>query len=182
MTTTLLDTPVPLLQHHGEFSRLLDLYRATQPQRVLEVGTYHGGTLYHWLHEAQPGATIVSIDSYATGVDNSSLYPSWAADNVELIVIRGDSNHPDTAIEAAAHGPYDWIYIDGDHTLPAVTQDWQTYSPLAAPGAIIVLHDITPSSDPSIQVAPLWQRIREQHHTIELTEDGGWGIGVVFMP
>ena len=179
---TTLTTPVPLLQHHGEFNQLLDLYRSTQPMRVLEVGTYHGGSLYHWLHNAQPGATIVTVDNYATGIDNSGLYPTWATDHVNLVVIRGDSNHPKTADQTAAYAPYDWIYIDADHHQPNVEQDWRLYSKQAAAGALVVLHDISESTDPSIQVAPLWQRLQQHHTTTVIAEPGGWGIGIVHMP
>jgi cephalosporin hydroxylase len=127
---TIIETPVPLLQHHDEFTQLLDLYRQIKPERVLEVGTYHGGSLYHWLQNAAPKATIVTIDSYTTGVDNSDQYTNWATSNADVVVIRGDSE----------------------------------------------------SSDPTIQVAPLWAELANEWETVEFRSDGGWGIGIVLMP
>lgn len=179
---TIIETPVPLLQHHDEFTQLLDLYRQIKPERVLEVGTYHGGSLYHWLQNAAPKATIVTIDSYTTGVDNSDQYTNWATSNADVVVIRGDSNDPHTAAMAAEQGPYQWIYIDADHHEHAVRQDWQLYSPLAAPGGYVILHDISESSDPTIQVAPLWAELANEWETVEFRSDGGWGIGIVLMP
>jgi predicted O-methyltransferase YrrM len=178
---TTIETPVPLLQHQGEFDQLLDLYRQRHPRRVLEVGTYHGGTLYHWLQNAQPGAVIVSIDHHIHA-DNRHLYPDWTTPDVELHVISGDSTDPDTATRAARHAPYDWIFIDADHHDPSVRADWRHYSPLAAPGSVVVLHDITETSDPSIDVAPLWAELTAAHDTTEITEPGGFGIGVVLIP
>ena len=180
MTTTTLDTPVPLLQHHGEFAELLDLYRTTQPKRVLEVGTYHGGTLYHWLQNATPGTLVVSVDRYDL-VDNTHLYPDWCPPDVTYEVIRGDSNDLNTVLVAAAYSPYDWIYIDADHTEPAVRRDWQNYRELAAHNATIVFHDISPSNDPSLQVAPLWNEIRDTHTTREIASNDGWGIGIIHL-
>jgi len=70
-----LDTPVPVLQNQSELAELIALYRDRKPKRTLEVGTYHGGTLYHWLRHAPRGATVVSVDSYTVpGVDNRHLY------------------------------------------------------------------------------------------------------------
>jgi len=173
--------PVPMLQHQGEFQQLLDLYRKHQPRRVLEVGTYHGGTLYHWLQNAQPGAVIVSVDHHIHA-DNRDLYRDWTIPDVELHVISGDSTDPHTAELAAQHGPYDWIFIDADHHLISVTADWRNYQPLAAPGGLVALHDITETSDPSIDVAPLWAHLTATHHTTEITEPGGYGIGIVHIP
>ncbi len=178
---TELETPVPLLQHHGEFAELLTLYRTAAPRRVLEIGTYHGGSLYHWLRNATPGTTVVSIDRYDL-VDDTHLYGKWAGDGVEIVVIRGDSNDSATAGKAAAHGPYEWIYIDADHQLRNVQRDWHLYRPLATPGGVVVFHDITPSSDPSLQADARWAELRAEERTFEIQAANGWGIGVVFVP
>ena len=178
--TTLEQTPVPLLQHEGEFAQLLELYRSQAPRRVLEVGTYHGGSLYHWLRNAQPGTVVVSVDRYDL-VDNTHLYPDWTPDGVECVVIRGDSNDTITALSAAAYSPFDWVYIDADHHEPAVRRDWQLYGELAARGSVVVFHDISPSSDPSLQVDRFWSELRQHEMTTEITSGGGWGIGIVFL-
>jgi predicted O-methyltransferase YrrM len=73
-------TPVPIFQWEQEFNELLDLYRKLKPKRVLEIGTYHGGTLYHWLTNARKGAKVATVDSYAAGVDNRHLYNDWVPD------------------------------------------------------------------------------------------------------
>jgi len=98
---TVVQSPVPILQNSVEFAAMLDLYRAAAPKRVLEIGTYHGGTLYHWLQNATDGATIVTVDSYRTGVDNRDLYPHWTPDGVTLHVIDGDSRDPNTVAQVA---------------------------------------------------------------------------------
>lgn len=173
--------PVPWLQHPDEFASLLALYQTLKPRRVLEVGSWHGGTLYHWLRHAQRGSIVVSLDRY-WDVDNSAQYGDWASDGVEIVVIRGDSNDPRTVAHAAAYAPYDFVFVDADHHEPNVRADWRHYSQLAAPGAVIALHDILESDDPTIEVAPLWAELRHEHATIEFAAAGGYGIGVVFLP
>ena len=178
-----LQTPVQIFQHEEEFEELLCLYREKRPPRVLEIGTYHGGTLYHWLRCAAPGATVVSVDSYAVGVDNSALYDDWCDGDVRLVVVRGDSADPDTVAKVASYGPYEWVFIDAGHLEDEVRADWENYRPLAT--GVVAFHDILPPTreHPEIQVAPLWQEIRETHDTVEIIADPNapWGgIGVCY--
>ena len=180
-------TPVPILQWEKEFSVLLQLYRWKCPQRVLEIGTYHGGTLYHWLRNAEhTGAVVVSLDSYVTGVDNRDLYDAWTPPHVTLHALAGDSHKHHTVKAVRAHGPYDWVFIDAGHFLPEVTKDWELYSPMAAEvGGIVVLHDIlTHPAWPSIEVGQLWEQIKRDHYTLEIVADreAEWGgLGVVLL-
>ena len=171
-------TPVPIGQDQQEFTQLLELYRERQPRRVLEIGTWHGGTLYHWLTNASPGGVVVAVDDHHT---NAGMYHAWQPPDVELVTIQGDSHNPDTIDQAAQHGPYDWIFIDAGHTYHDVTADWHNYHPMAAPDAIIAFHDITPTNDPDIDVAALWLQLAPLNNTIELTEPGGRGIGVIYL-
>ncbi len=84
-------TPVPIFQWEKEFEVLLELYRRLAPWRVLEVGTYHGGTLYHWLRNASPGTTTRSISDTGTGMPSTGsripMYPSSTPLANELISI-----------------------------------------------------------------------------------------------
>lgn len=185
-------TPVPIFQHEFEWAALLELYVARKPMRVIEIGTHAGGTLYHLLRLAQPGAVVVSVDCYTAHFDNRALYADWTPDEVELQVIAGDSRAPKTLERARAFAPYDWIFIDAGHYEAEVQADWDNYRPMAAPGAIVALHDIiTHASWPSIEVERVWRRIqRAGYITQELTwstgvppNDQGWGgLGVVYMP
>ncbi len=177
--------PVPILQWQREFETLLELYRRFSPFSVLEVGTYHGGTLYHWLQRAVPGAEIVTVDSYDVGVDNSHLYKKWQPMYVHLKVIKGNSHDDEIVEQIRGHGPYDWVFIDAGHYLAEVTRDWELYRPMVSPGGICVFHDIlTHPAWPSIEVGQLWDRIRQQHLTFEIVQDrdAEWGgLGIVLL-
>lgn len=172
-------TPVPILQREGEFDVLLDLYRRRAPKRVLEIGTYHGGTLFHWLQNAEPGALVVSVDSYATPVDNRYLYPEWTPEGVRLVVLMGDTRDPYTLINVVGtSAQYDWIFIDAGHFYNEVKHDWETFGPLAAQGGLVAFHDILYQGG----VAQLWAEVKAEHETLELVSDPTtewYGIGCV---
>lgn len=179
-------TPVEIFQWQDEFEKLLDLYREMAPKSVLEIGTYHGGTLYHWLRNASADTKIVSVDSYAVGVDNRELCREWAREyDVALELISGDSRRKKTIEEVESHGPFDWIFIDAGHYYDEVRDDWENYRPMCSQGGIVAFHDILPPTRtwPDIQVAWLWKEIKAFGWTTEefiADPNAEWGgIGVV---
>lgn len=178
--------PVPILQWEAEFEALLWLYRKFKPRAVLEIGTYHGGTLYHWLKNAAPGpSTIVTVDSYAVGVDNRHLYDEWNKRNRDILlkVIEGDTHNSETVRKVRLLSPFDWVFIDAGHYLHEVTRDWELYGPMVTRGGVCVFHDIlTHPAWPSIEVGQLWEQIKQTHRTLEIVADRNaeWGgLGVV---
>ncbi len=177
--------PVPILQGESEFSALLEIFRRHNPLRVLEIGTYHGGTLYHWLQNTDSLTRIVSLDSYAVGVDNRRLYDEWNVDGADLIVMEGNSHLSTTVEKVRRHGPYDFVAIDAGHFYKEVKQDWDNYLPMVKPGGMICLHDIlTHPVWPSIEVGQLWAEIKKDYLTFEIVADrdaewGGWGCVMI---
>jgi len=179
------DTPVPINQHEDEFSAFLDLYKKRAPMRILEIGTYNGGTLYHWITQASHGATIVSIDNQHV---NKDLYPKWAANKVRVEFYNGYSETQEAIQKAKDFAPYDWIFIDADHSYNGVKSDWVNYSPMINKGGIVAFHDILPHppwDGQPIEVEKLWAEIKEEHDTLEIIGKSKWpdlsGIGVVFF-
>ena len=177
--------PVPILQWEAEFAVLLELWKRMRPTRTLEIGTYHGGTLYHWLTNSNGEGTIVSVDSYAVGVDNRHLYDEWNEDGAYLHVIEGNSHHGPTVREVDLRGPYDFVLIDAGHYYKEVKKDWGLYRPMVRPGGLVCFHDIlTHPAWPSIEVGRLWEEIKKDYLTFEIVADRNaeWGgIGVVLL-
>ena len=170
----------PMLQHEGEFTQLLELYRERRPRRVLEVGVGDGGSLYHWLHEAEAGTVVVAVDDRHT---NLASYQDWTRINVALLTVTGDSHDPRTVEYVGRHGPYDWVFIDADHHEPAVRDDWRNYGAMVAAGGAVAFHDITPARDATIEVDRLWGELRAELETVEFVQlTDACGIGVVLMP
>jgi cephalosporin hydroxylase len=168
-----------MLQNPDEFRLLLELYLERQPERVLEVGVGEGGSLYRWLQYATIGTVVVALDDRHV---NRSQYRDWTPATVDLVTITGSSHDPDVLIDVARYRPYDWVFIDADHHDHAVRADWRHFSAMTAPGAVVALHDIAPSADPTIHVDELWFALAHEYENCEFQVNGAPGIGVVFMP
>ncbi len=174
-------TPVGISQNEWEFGCLLDLYVRRQPVRVLEVGTYLGGTFYHWLRNARPGTHVVSVDFY-TEADNRELYEGWCPPDVTWSTVVGNSNDRLVAHHVATHAPFDWLFIDAGHLEENIRADVDLYLPLAATGSVVAFHDIREISGlPNVQVWRVWNELRYGYRSSEFVAPGGLGIGVLFL-
>lgn len=184
-------TPVTICQLEPEFEQALDLYRAEQPARVLEIGTASGGTLYHWLRNAQPGSRVVTVDLPQPDYpDCSHLFESWKPVGVELVPLRGSSHDPAIIEICRLLGKYQWLFIDGSHKTADCRQDWADYSALVEPGGLILLHDIalerSYEDGTHAGVRELWAQIKAEHaqtwEFVAAPELRQYGIGVVRLP
>ena len=128
-TLTFLKSAAPL--------RRVPYTRDQRPYSILEVGSAAGGNLFLLTHAL--GATRTR------GVDNTALAfesdmrqvirDDPAVDHQELII---DSRDPAAARWAMKHGPYDLVYIDGNHEYEYATADLHNFGRLAP---IVALHD-----------------------------------------
>lgn len=165
-----------------ELERMLALFAEKRPKKVLEIGSWQGGTLWHWLQIAK---VVVSVDDVMRCAD---AWRQWAAEaGSKLHLLQGFSQDEDVIERASALGPYDFMLIDGDHTYDAVKADWDNYRPMMAPGGIMLFHDILPR--PGYGVDTVWQEIKAEigAQTVEIVEtstpdDPRWGgLGVVWL-
>ncbi len=135
------------LQVIAEFEPVAEIYRQRKPNRVLEIGCWDGGTLKVWLEDAAPYARIAALDMNHR---NSDAYEEWRREDVELLCYTGDSQTEQAKTWVRENGPFDWLFIDGDHGAGAVRSDFEMCKDAAAEGAIILLHDIAaPVGDPN---------------------------------
>jgi predicted O-methyltransferase YrrM len=163
-----------------------------QPRTVLEIGTCGGGTLYCWCALAAPDARIISLD--LPGGIHGGGYPYWktflyrrfAGPKQKLNLLRGDSHDP-AMLEAIKKllppDGLDLLFIDGDHTLKGVRQDYEMFSPLVKPGGKIIFHDVAPHrAEFNCQVDQVWNELkqgREHWEFIENLQQGHCGIGII---
>lgn len=173
-------TPVPISQYEDEFEELLKIFREIAPTKILEIGTHYGGTLFHWVTEMKDGIAV-SIDDHHL---NRHLYDSWSQ-KVTVHSFHGNSHSKSAILFAEQFKPYDFIFIDGDHTYSGVKQDWENYKDFIAPEGIIVFHDIAPHTLREIskcEVDKLWNEIKKEKRTLELIQEhpSPCGIGIVF--
>lgn len=131
------------LQVPYELEQMVALYRKRRPKRVLEIGSWDGGTLKVWLENGVPALTLTAVDLEHR---NSDCYEEWRQPNQTIQLHVGSSSMPDGVEFIRAHGPYDWLFVDGDHGPAGVRADVAVCREMAATGALMLLHDITPPS------------------------------------
>jgi cephalosporin hydroxylase len=179
-------------QKPDELAVLALVVSKLKPQRVLEIGTHKGGTLWLWSQLATDDAMIVTVDLDHTTYEQGHL----ARNGQHILFVEGDSLLSDTQLRVErmfGREPVDLLFIDGAHTYHAVMTDWQAYRPLVRDGGMIVFHDIIPADNPS-EVHIFWEELKEAsekewaeqllaiHEVTEIISKdfGRWGgIGVV---
>lgn len=183
------DCPVPLLQDSWEFEQLYGYYQRLQPEHVMEIGSFFGGSLYYWLQNENL-KTLVSVDMkippsddrYEQMMECRSKWVEWLhGKSFSFFEAEGSSTSLSVIEQVESvyrDGDLDFLYIDGGHEYEVVWADWHNYSPLVRKGGVIALHDVCGLEG----VARVWRQIRESgHRCVEISAGKtGWGIGLVF--
>jgi cephalosporin hydroxylase len=186
------------LQKPAEITGLLALLAELRPERVCEIGSYDGGTLFLFAQMATPHAHVISLD-IEFGFSRRSNFPRLVRAGQTLTCIEADSHAEATRerLRSVLGGaPLDFLFIDGDHTLGGVTRDFELYSPLVRPGGLIAFHDIvpdfrtrfgTPTASNGGEVWKLWNNLKARYPAYreffqEGPEQDGYGIGVLTWP
>jgi predicted O-methyltransferase YrrM len=178
------------VQIESEIVTLLRRVAGINAQRVLEIGTSAGGTLFLFTRVCASDAVIVSVELAAsTGQGypprRARLLTSFARCRQSVHLVRGNSHETQTvdAVRRAMGGAVDFLFIDGDHSYEGVKQDFENYSPLVRAGGLIAFHDIVAGPANSVGGVPrYWDEIKNQFEHEEFVADwnqGGYGIGVI---
>lgn len=171
-------------QNKAELARLMEIYEERRPRRVLEIGTYLGGTLYYWLNTPNPKLeSVVCVDLFLPDYDNRKKIPLFTPNGVAVNCIQGNSTRAGTRLEVWKAGLWDWAFIDGSHKEADVAADVDLALKCRRPG-VVVLHDITPNPKADIEVRPVWERLKKIYPHEEIIADPEadcGGIGVLFI-
>ena len=184
------------LQKRGELKQLFDFMVRARVLRYLEIGSRNGHSTYILGGAVEHHVTCIDWPGVSWGQPNSSVKLSHAASRLEkegktTELLFGDSHSKGLRTEAARHGPYDFMFLDGDHTARGVRQDYLDYRSLVTPNGFIAFHDITADPKKSgnidkngpIEVAKVWHEIKchpRSGNTWEFVDVGSdYGIGVV---
>lgn len=182
------------LQNVREHERFRAILQEQRADSYLEIGAMYGGSLWKTATALRHGAMIVAVDH---AVDTPAARPHLEACIEELIaggydarLIDGDSADPKVVEAAWRLAPFDCVFIDGAHTLEAVTADWENYGPMAR---FVAFHDISwndtwRSSVPgrafkAMGVPTLWSQLKDRyrHEEIQYQDPCNYyGIGVLF--
>ena len=182
-------------QKISELGQLIRLLKRRKLRRIVEIGTYRGGTLWVWCQLATDDAHIVSIDLPAeseVGRTGQAGLKRFAKHTQRLEFIRSDSNREktrDRLVNVLDGDRIDFLFIDGDHRYESVRRDFELYGPLVRLGGIVAFHDIIrPPAFPDNQVYRYWNELRKDYRVKEYldpSDERGWGewggIGVLYM-
>ena len=119
------------------FRALYQMIENLNPTKILELGFRNGGTSRMWQNLVPEGGLVLSVDFSPGSVEDRVLF----LDSPEVRLLVGDSHSPEIIAEAASFGPYDAIFIDGDHSYEGVKADYENYSPMVRQGGVISFHD-----------------------------------------
>jgi predicted O-methyltransferase YrrM len=187
--------PVVASQQLEEIVPALERIERLRPQRVCEIGTAAGGTLYLLTRISAPDALVVSID-LAIAPHTRALRQRFARPGQRVVSLAADSHSEETAVRLKRlldGQQLDVLFIDGDHSYDGVRADFERYGRLVRSGGIIALHDINEDfrtkhgiETPSIsgEVPRFWGELKERYRTEELIADpeqDGFGIGLVYV-
>lgn len=167
-----------------EIEVLVGLVRESGARSYLEIGSEFGDSLQRIASAMPKGAKIVSVD-----LNGGDRLVRCITDlkqrgyDAQLIV----GNSMDSAIidKARSLGPYDVLFIDGNHKAMYVKSDWENYGPLAK---MVAFHDIAwcraSGGIPNrIMVPALWTSIKDQYKHQEIVldpEQNTYGVGVLW--
>ncbi len=126
---------------------------ATDRKRLVEIGVFEGVTTHVICDRMSADADLYGVDPFFKG----RLGICWNEMIARREARRGKHASriqfvPRLSHEAAEEieGDFDFVFIDGDHSLEGITRDWKDWSGRVQPGCIIALHDsVVPEFDPS---------------------------------
>jgi predicted O-methyltransferase YrrM len=120
---------------------LLKLLAIAQPRRCLEIGIHRGNTAALLLERGPCIERYVGLDR-ACGNAPPDAGCLVKDDPRVTLIVRGRGTCEIPAEEVlAAGGPFDWIFIDSDHSYHGVAFDTDYCAPLLAEGGVMVWHD-----------------------------------------
>jgi predicted O-methyltransferase YrrM len=192
----IIDPKINETQIVSEFEELLKLYKELEPTRVLEIGSLTGRALRHFMHYAQEGATVISLDLPVSDFcgpgdyrvqeqehNYSVEWPKWAKQNkIKLYLIKGMSQSSQSFEQVKnITSELDFLFIDGNHMYEYVKQDYEMYSPLVRKGGIVAFHDIGLNEEGGVY--NLWNDLKKNFKHVEIlhSDKKEKGIGVLYV-
>lgn len=169
---------------HPRYGRFVyALARHYQPEYIVEVGTFAGGTAVGFataINENGHGKLIcVDQDSYSNGT-----FPQVVKRNLarlgfpesKLQLCCGDSKEWLPKLSAALPGKADIVLVDGDHTYEGALADLVNAVPLVKPGGFILVHDVDRNRRMDEATAEHPHPVYEAFHRVAADQKLNWCI------
>lgn len=184
-----------MVKHPMYMVRLAGLIAELNPISLLTIGALYGTTESYLLQtyvncQRRIGEiTICDVDlaDYNPNRDNGSIVyrnicgTCYAAFGGVFTHIRGSSREPEVMRRIRACGPYDVIFVDGEHSADAVFSDLSLAAECLRVGGTILVHDTCLYSS---SVPAGWQRWAKEHSpewTCDAVDDTKFFMGLGFV-
>ena len=170
---------------HRQFA--YDLTTFIQPDRIVELGTHYGCSLFSFLQAIKDfdlKTEMIAIDSWK-GDSQAGFYGNevWELVNKTVAVQFPEQDVHlvrkffDDAISDVEDESVDILHIDGLHTYEAVSHDFSTWLKKLKQNGIILLHDI--ESELGYGTNRFWKDLC-QNYPEHFSFCHSWGLGIVF--
>lgn len=183
------------LQDRDEFNEFCKLMVAENVKSYLEIGAHSGGSIEVVATVLPKGSRIVAVDKPWKPTKEYLLRQvmgklKQAGFDTHLII--GDSTDPKIVDVANKLGPYDVVFIDGDHRVPYIKKDWENYGVKSR--IFTGFHDIARDMPKDQhggphEVASFWADFKKDYRNAEFISEktkartipvAAYGIGVVW--
>ena len=127
--------PQVIQQVEKELYEFLELLLNNDVKHILQIGLGHFASTHFVLS--------LLMDSICT-IEYDDLHIKRYSDEINSdkeTLICGDSTSQEVIQQAKNLGPFDCVFIDGNHSYEYVKLDLENYTPLVKQGGIVALHD-----------------------------------------
>jgi len=179
------DSTIPESGDAIELADFVDFVRKQiRVSSILETGSLHGYTFDYLVRSLNPDIAVsVDLPGLTDGFAKSEqkldqTIQGLREDGMMIRNFKANSHDQLTIDAAAEYGPFDLVYIDGDHSYEGAKQDHENY-----PGKIVAFHDI---ANQAMGVSEYWHDIKDNYLHIEFCEHNSedkrkhLGIGVLY--
>jgi len=133
----------PAVAQHSQAEAALLQQHAAGAHTIVELGVAEGGSALELRQVMDSGGELVLVDPYDRGPLGISFSQLVARRTVGRCATGTVTWIRATSSEAARRWrrDIDFLFIDADHALDAVRQDWQLWAPRVRVGGCVALHD-----------------------------------------
>jgi len=150
---------------------MASLIKMSNYKTVLEIGVFQGETSRHLINAIPLGGQFVGIDINDYRTDLTKAAMSVGGKSIDFIL--GNSLNE---LKNLPHGHFDLIFVDGDHSINHVLQEFRLIEKLVAKGGVMVYHDTLHLEGPS-KVVKFTSNYRYKSVTLNTPE--GRGISII---
>lgn len=129
--------------------------------RAAEIGVYEGVTTCVIASVLADRGKLYAIDPFFPGrlgicygkwIVRTALRRRGLSDKVVFLeMLSWEANR-------AVEGEFDFVFVDGDHSIEGIRRDWEDWSGRISPGGLIALHDTSvPAHDASVSTLGSFQ-------------------------